>query len=672
MKLQSQKKLLAGIVFFLVFLSLFIFNPNNEAKAAEKSTTGTCARYKSYWERWNELWDGSYVYYENKTYDECMAICQNEESSKCYHTAKKLSEVKGTWTPNIDTNSATDKALGDFSCDFMKSPMVCLLSPVLSFARIIFVGAATFFGWVIKTENTTLVITGGGAVWEIWKMVRDIFNTAFILVLLFSAFATIFQIDKYSYKKILLMLVIMALLVNFSYPIARFLIDLSNVAMYSLINLNFSNNPNATFFTTDFLTNSSLDKLFLTSSYKQSGVGYMLTSVVFLLLFAITLFAVAILLFVRLIVLAILVIFSPIGFVGYVLPGFQGFASQWWDNLFKYAFFGPIMILGLEIALRMMTAINSLGGLGAEANNVAPSANYLGSLGLLIIPIVILWLVMGVSQKMSIEGAAKAQSFAMKAGKKVSGYNWGKNVYDKYGAERKKRKDILDQTAWSSRLGKYAGSKPGEWRDRAQGAMRKGDKWYQGVPGSKAAQIRMSETLKRDIAEKRKAWKETGVSEGELNTALAKGSLAERRAAALEMAEKRGFGSGDDAKKNYKLAVDALEGDKISQEIFNDKVKEKHVKLVMDYEIGQGIRTEPQAYAEYVDKMNADQLSKQKGLLSDTNFINNYLRSRSNSDPKFIEEVAKKLSQADREAWIRENLIQNEGSNSGGRRAGFV
>ena len=64
-----------------------------------------------------------------------------------------------------------------------------------------------------------------------WVAVRDVCNLFFLLILLFIAFCTILQIEKYHAKKILLTFILMALLVNFSKPIAIFIFDGSQLLM---------------------------------------------------------------------------------------------------------------------------------------------------------------------------------------------------------------------------------------------------------------------------------------------------------------------------------------------------------------------------------------------------------------------------------------------------------
>jgi len=268
---------------------------------------------------------------------------------------------------------------------------------------------------LLKVENNALYLDST-AVREVWVMVRDFLNLFFIFTLLFSAFATIFQIDKYHIKKIIFKIVIMALLVNFSFPIARFFIDVSNVAMYWMLNNMFGGSGGASIAAT-LVASSGLKDLLLPENAADYQVPYLIAAIVFTFIFGITLMMIAILFLVRLIALSVIVMFSPIGFVGYVFPDTAKFASQWWDALLKYSFFAPIMTFGLAVTLKMMQSLGANSASmssfrkAAEDNstNIGADANWIAAAAFFVVPIVILWLFMDVAQKFSIAGASAVQ-----------------------------------------------------------------------------------------------------------------------------------------------------------------------------------------------------------------------------------------------------------------------
>lgn len=332
--------------------------------------------------------------------------------------------------------------------------------------------AAKLFDWSVDAKIFGLVMRLD-AIKMGWTIVRDFLNMFFILVLLFSAFCTILQIDKYNIKKILLNLVIMALLVNFSFPIARFIIDAANIPMYYFFNA-IARSMGGNSISDVILRNSGVgngleDLMF---PLAQGGIdikngGWMLTlnliaAIIFTFIFGMTLLIIAALLLIRIVVLALLIIFAPIGFAASILPGTKlaSFAGEWWDALFKQAFFGPIMAFVLYIAIFMMGQMADITkSLSGSANGVRGDIlSSVISTGLaLSFPIIILWVGIMMAQKGAIGASAvskKVTGWGKWAGKKFSGYNFGKKQYDAYTAQRKKREDEKNKHRWGGTLGK--------------------------------------------------------------------------------------------------------------------------------------------------------------------------------------------------------------------------
>jgi len=61
-----------------------------------------------------------------------------------------------------------------------------------------------------------------------WKIMRDYANLGIVIAMIFMAIATILRIEKYSWKKMLPKLLLVALLINFSLVILGIFVDLSN------------------------------------------------------------------------------------------------------------------------------------------------------------------------------------------------------------------------------------------------------------------------------------------------------------------------------------------------------------------------------------------------------------------------------------------------------------
>ena len=317
-------------------------------------------------------------------------------------------------TPN-NTTSAED---GDVCPGISKLPditwIACVLLVFLKFVGWILGVAVSLFAWIIDAEKMRAIMVHP-AIFKSWKIVRDFLNIGFILVLLFSAFSTIFQVDKYNYKKILLWLVIMALLVNFSYPITRFIIDASNVLMYTIMNNFFGAYAGDS---QKILTQEmgGFDELraIITDSGAKTGLPQLLASIVFVFILALTILSMAVLFLIRTIALTILIIFSPVAFIGSVI----GKGGQWWDYLFKYALFGPIMVFMLAISINIMKAMGSVPIDGGSESIVTSMSRF-------VIPIVVLWIGMGVAQKMGIEGASEVIGKAQGIAKGIAKWSGG-------------------------------------------------------------------------------------------------------------------------------------------------------------------------------------------------------------------------------------------------------
>ncbi len=358
------------------------------------------------------------------------------------------------------------------------STVILLLETVLSFVTVLLSGAETLFTWIIDPDNMKAIMDND-AIYTTWRTVRDVFNIAFIMVLLFSAFCTIFQVSKYGIKTIWLNLVLMALLVNFSYPIARFIIDASNMLMYGLLN----NLGGATSFTT-LLQKSGLSGII---GAKNPEPLYLLSMVVFTFIFAITLLTIAILLVIRTVTLAIYIIFSPIAFTGSILPGtaMAEAGNKWWTDFMKQCFAGPIIVFMLYIATTMMSAVTAAGGsIDAIAASQVPGGNAISEtlkklirdISFLSMPIIILWIGIFKAQESGIAGAKAVVGYGKTAGKwlaknpalgsvgwtfKKSGIpegakqSWNKNVTQRFDRYQKNR-----DAKWASRLGdKSAGER---------------------------------------------------------------------------------------------------------------------------------------------------------------------------------------------------------------------
>ncbi|NTW14744.1 MAG: hypothetical protein HGA38_00035 [Candidatus Moranbacteria bacterium] len=322
---------------------------------------------------------------------------------------------------------------------------------VLKFETLILIFATTIFGWAVDPTSVRNTLNMA-SVYTLWRMVRDFFNLFFILTILFIAFATIFQVHAYNYKKLLWHLVLMALLVNFSFPVTRFIIDATNVPMYFFMESMFRDNssPNPTqLFGTVFSTSGlqqimvpDFQDFYATFSDPSTMTTRLIISIIFMFLFSMSLLVMAVLFVIRLIMLTVLIIFAPLGFAGTAIPGFEGYAKQWWNHLFKYAIFGPSAMLMMLVAVTFLQNFkNDQLGSGTFSNyssnltSTNDDKTLIASMAQTIVPIVLIWMAISTGQTAGIQGAAGITSWAQKTSKmagknaaKWSGYGAGASL----------------------------------------------------------------------------------------------------------------------------------------------------------------------------------------------------------------------------------------------------
>ncbi|MBP9697612.1 MAG: hypothetical protein KBD65_00225, partial [Candidatus Moranbacteria bacterium] len=300
--------------------------------------------------------------------------------------------------------------------------------------------AITLFEWAVNPDyiSGSSGLLNRASVYLMWQFVRDFFNLFFILVLLYTAFTIVFQVAK-DYKKTLLSIVLAALFVNFSFPITRVIIDVTNVPMYYFINQigATGDGTNQKDYLGTVLSASQIQNILIPGSkggvsevdFTNVGVSQIFVAILFMFVFSISLLVLAVLFVIRIAALIILLIFSSVGFAASVIPGLGKYGSMWWDKLWQYTFFGPAAALMLMVATRFFAEIakdNTVKQFidSATANTAPTSAGFISSMAMFTVPMIMLWMAIGLATSMSIMGAGAVagtgQKFAKWAGRKAT------------------------------------------------------------------------------------------------------------------------------------------------------------------------------------------------------------------------------------------------------------
>ena len=284
--------------------------------------------------------------------------------------------------------------------------------------------------------------------------------------------------------------------------------------------------------------------------FVKSPISLEITIIIVTFIMGMTLLVMAILFVIRLIALAILVMFSPIGFVGYIFPETSEFASKWWKNLFSYAFFGPIMIFMLKVSVSILTAMsdNYTKIISASEMNALDNsqASAIASIAFYPIPIILLWAGMGIAKSMGIAGAEtvvnKAQGWGKAIGMRVSGMKFAQDTFRAYQARREQAKG--DKA--SARLGNWLGNKQDFLRGKIPAPLGVGE--Y----GKEHATARYLSADSAKIADETKLHDTANMDETGLRNLATAGNKFAQAAARLELAN-RGLADGRDLNEMRKL-----------------------------------------------------------------------------------------------------------------------
>ncbi|MEK7176984.1 MAG: hypothetical protein AAB719_01680 [Patescibacteria group bacterium] len=276
----------------------------------------------------------------------------------------------------------------DFGCEIMSWVVIPLAESILQFMGFltglagVVLNAVVYFTVISMSDNYAANET---AINNAWDAVRDLANMGFIFILLYAAIRTILGVGSDT-KKLIVNVIIVAILINFSLFFTKLVIDAANILalfFHDLIIPSGTLTDLTTALSSRGLSNAFMQQLNLQSLYSFSGGtlgnGTILTITmmgsIMLVISAFVFFSMAIMLIVRYVVLILVLILSPIAFIAFVLPALRGAADKWKETLVGQAFFAPIFFMILWIAVEVLrgirTSLGSAGGAVTEFGALA-------------------------------------------------------------------------------------------------------------------------------------------------------------------------------------------------------------------------------------------------------------------------------------------------------------
>ena len=336
------------------------------------------------------------------------------------------------------TGGAEKGIFGGRVADFLGGSLLSLVNAILT----VIVGILRVVIWLLATYiilpllEVTLSMDAANIASAIqfgWTIVRDLVNMLFILVLIILGFATILRIESYNYRHILVELIIMAVLVNFSLVIARIIIQIADLVQFAFLPQ--GEGMAGVRYLFQVLINDQTKEAINGLSFTTSGALAATASILFQFILElgviITFGALAVYTLIRIVALWILMILSPFAYALRILPATHHQAEEWWHNFLKYAFFTPIIAFFLRLTIELHSrglaitqgssfgSKNISGDIQTHLAQVSSSGEVplKASLELIIIYVVVLafmWAGIIVANKLGIYGADMVTDFAKK------------------------------------------------------------------------------------------------------------------------------------------------------------------------------------------------------------------------------------------------------------------
>ena len=351
---------------------------------------------------------------------------------------------------------------------FVITAVLGTISTILSQIMIIFVRATMSIG--VTPGNQEIVKIG-------WEVSRNVVNLLFILILVFIGLATILRLQTYQAQKTLPLLIIIALLVNFSGVLVGFVVDLGNLVtnFFLTYTANFSTLGHTAIDIGLDIKDMIIAEGATIFSKAPGLILQVITTFFYFLIMILILFVVLLLFFARVVILWILAILAPLAFASYILPATRKFWNQWWQQLIQWSIIGIPISFFLFLSDKLLKQLSVAEGDPfrklTEDPTIIESLTVIPSLDVFFTDILgkvtaLAMLAVGVmlSIQMAPSGAQGVINLGKKAGigaMKLGGVAAGRKVsptVEKWGGRlRKMGEKPLEAKGFWGKAGKYTG-----------------------------------------------------------------------------------------------------------------------------------------------------------------------------------------------------------------------
>lgn len=336
-------------------------------------------------------------------------------------------------------------------CSFFgKSPIVdCIDVGVTFLIKNTFLQIAGFLTWLsanmlnfaIQVSILDFAEWSPTSLYPIWVIIRQIVSLVVVFAGLYLGFMYIIGRED-TFGRYIGWLAIFALFVNFSYPVTRALVDVSNIVSLNVYSSAVGSETVGTSFGTEFNTlggNTAgaliINRLGLTELFvgattvtqetgfdQKTGKGFVgqinttpgaLAAVVFALYAAYVLFMATAILVMRSAVLAFLIVASPILLVDAVVPKLGDVAVKMRKMFFEQLIVAPVFMIMLALTLKFMDVFQITGGPLADGEGVKVFFNILMMIVMLHIMLKVTKATAGAAGEMATSAMGKVGGFGL-------------------------------------------------------------------------------------------------------------------------------------------------------------------------------------------------------------------------------------------------------------------
>jgi len=236
--------------------------------------------------------------------------------------------------------------------------------------------AVGLFNFVISSNFISLSFTNAGIspgqpgfntfVSVGWELTRGLTNIIFVVAMIAIGLGTALRVGplaEYHFKKALPILIIIALLINFTPVICGLMIDASNIVMNYFFQHGFGGGNVFLSNITTIWGSFSLEE-FWNPARATERLMSAITLNFFNIVAALVFFLFSFLFIARYIALWTLVILSPFAFACYVLPQTRKVFQDWWKQFFNWTIIGVVAGFWLYLGSQMIQLANKGGFVG--------------------------------------------------------------------------------------------------------------------------------------------------------------------------------------------------------------------------------------------------------------------------------------------------------------------